>query len=235
MGTKRRSTPVADSPDFTGLDTAGWVVGPGVLTDAAARGLAEECRTTLAAIDDDVRVGDKQVSGTRRLVDLVDRLPAVGAVVGRPELRAAVAWFLGDDFTLGGVTFRSAEPGFGEQRFHADAVPLLAPGPWQVVTAIIALCDFTADNGATAVIPGSHRRPDLQRRSGSLGDHPDELVLTGPAGTAFVFCGHLLHRGTRNRSTEPRPALQVSWGRAPSPGRGRAPRGEGGTVPAAAT
>ena len=82
------------------------------------------------------------------------------------------------------------------------------------MTAVVALCDFTPDNGATSVIPGSHRRPDLQRRSGSLEYHPDELVLTGPAGTAFVFCGHLLHRGTRNRSTASRPALQVSWGRA---------------------
>ncbi len=63
---------------------------------------------------------------------------------------------------------RSPQAGLGEQRFHADDVPL-------------------------------------------LGEHPDELVLTGRAGTAFLFCGHLLHRGTRNRSSEPRPAIQVSW------------------------
>jgi hypothetical protein len=204
---------VADTLDFATLDRNGWIAVPGVLPDAAARGLAEDCRTALAAIDHDVRLGDKQVSGTRRLVDVVERLAAARPVLDHPALRAAVGWFLGDDFTLGGVTFRSAEPGFGEQRFHADAVPLLTPGRWQVVTAILALCEFTAGNGATAVIPGSHRRPDLQRRSGSLENHPDELVLTGPAGTAFVFCGHLLHRGTRNRTTTPRPALQVSWGR----------------------
>ncbi len=177
-----------------------------------AAGLAERCRRALAGIEDDVRVGDKQVSGTRRLVDLLERLPEVRPVVEHPDVRAAVAWFLGDGARLGGVTFRSAEPGFGEQRFHADDVPLMAPGQWRVVTAIVALCEFMPDSGATAVIPGSHRRPDLQRRSGSLDRHPDELVLTGPAGTAFVFSGHLLHRGTRNRSAAPRPALQVSWG-----------------------
>jgi len=215
MGTSRHRRAVAlAEPDFGCLDEAGWSAIPGVLSDEGAHRLADECRTTLAAIGDDVRVGDKQVSGTRRLVDLGERVPAVAAVVDHPGLRAAVGWFLGDDYQVGGVTFRSAEPGFGEQRFHADAPPLLAPGPWQVVTAIVALCDFTPDNGATAVVPGSHRRPDLQRRSGSLEHHPDELVLTGPAGTAFVFCGHLLHRGTRNHSTSPRPALQISWGRA---------------------
>ena len=214
VGTKRRSTATTANRDFAGFDRAGWIAVPGVLSGASARQLAEECREALAAIGDDVRVGDKQVSGTRRLVDLAERVPAVAAVVDHPDVRAAVGWFLGDDFTLGGITFRSAEPGFGEQRFHADAVPLLTPGPWQVVTAIVALCDFTADNGATAVIPGSHRRPDLQRHSGTLDRHPDELVLTGPAGTAFVFCGHLLHRGTRNHTPRPRPAIQVSWGRA---------------------
>ncbi len=185
-----------------------------MLSDAAARQLADDCRNALVAIGDDLRVGDKQVSGTRRLVDLVERVPPVAAVVDHPDVRAAVVHFLGDDFTLGGITFRSAEPGFGEQRFHADAVPMLTPGPWQVVTAIVALCDFTSNNGATAVIPGSHRRPDLQRRSGSLENHSHELILTGPAGTAFVFCGHLLHRGTRNHTIQPRPALQISWGRA---------------------
>ncbi len=214
MGTRRRSTATTANRDFAGLDRAGWIAVPEVLSDPAARQLAEDCRKTLAAIGDDVRVGDKQVSGTRRLVDLAERVPAVATVVDHPDVRAAVGHLLGESFTVGGVIFRSAEPGFGEQRFHADAQPFLTPGPWQVVTAIVALCDFTADNGATAVIPGSHRRPDLQRHSGTLDRHSDELVLTGPAGTAFVFCGHLLHRGTRNHSTRPRPAIQVSWGRA---------------------
>jgi hypothetical protein len=38
-----------------------------------------------------------------------------------------VGWFLGDDYKVGGVAFRSAEPGFGGQRFHADAPPVLRP------------------------------------------------------------------------------------------------------------
>ena len=49
------------------------------------------------------------------------------------------------------------------------------------------------------------------------------LPLIGPAGTAFVFGGHLLHRGTENRSSAPRPALQISF-RADGVGRGPASR-----------
>jgi len=229
---KRRSTAVAavaDGPDLGPLDSVGCVALPGILTVAEALGLADGCSSCLACIDDDVRVGDKQASGTRRLVDLQDRVPGVRAVVEHPHLASAVAWFLGDGAKVASVTFRSPQPGFGQQRFHADDLPLLADGAWRVVTAIVALCDFTGDNGATAVIPGSHRRPDLQRRSGGLDHHPDELVLTGPAGTAFVFCGHLLHRGTRNRSATPRPALQVSWGHVQAGRGGISADSEGGS------
>ena len=96
---------------------------------------------------------------------------------------------------------------------HADDAPKLDDAPSRVATAIVTLVEFTDTNGATRVVPGSHRRPDLQRRSGSLDSHPDEMTLTGPAGTAFVFDGHLLHSGTINRSDADRPALQITWRR----------------------
>lgn len=89
-------------------------------------------------------------------------------------------------------------------------MPTLDPLPDRVATAIVALVPFTAENGATRVVPGSHRRIDLQRRSGGLSSHPDERTLTCAAGDAFVFSGHLLHSGTPNRSDHERPALQIT-------------------------
>ena len=67
------------------------------------------------------------------------------------------------------------------------------------------------------MVPGSHRRIPTCSSVGSLGADPgvdDRLgavPLVGPAGTAFVFSGHLLHGGTENRSDRPRPALQLSF------------------------
>lgn len=81
----------------------------------------------------------------------------------------------------------------------------------RVATAIVALTEFTEANGSTRVVPGSHRRPDLQRVAGNLDSHPDEISFTGPAGTALIFSGHLLHSGTQNNSTTERPALQLTW------------------------
>ncbi len=90
---------------------------------------------------------------------------------------------------------------------------MIETGPAAVATAIIPLVDMSAANGATTVVPGSHRRPDLQRLSGSLETHDDEVVLAAPAGSAIVFTGHLLHAGRPNRSDAPRPVLQVLWRR----------------------
>ena len=43
--------------------------------------------------------------------------------------------------------------------------------------------------------------------------HPDEVLLTAPAGTVVVFNSHLWHGGTKNRSDQPRRALHSYFGR----------------------
>lgn len=194
-------------------DEAGWTAVPDLLTGAEAERLAAGCAADLAALGVDGRIGDKPHSGTRRLVALTERVPAAAAVASDPRLLELVHHLLGPEPKLDEATYRSPEPGFGGQRLHADDVPMLEVGPARCATAIVALADFTVDNGATRVLPGSHRRPDLQRQAGRLERHADETALTGPAGTAWVFSGHLLHAGGLNQSSRPRPALQLVWRR----------------------
>ena len=84
-----------------------------------------------------------------------------------------------------------------------------------VCNSIWLLDDFTADNGATRVVPGSHRNGLAAREA--LADqwapHPDQVLLTAPAGTVVVFNSHLWHGGTKNRSDRPRRALHSYFGR----------------------
>ncbi len=73
------------------------------------------------------------------------------------------------------------------------------------------LDDFTPDNGATRVVPGSHRAGRAVPRDFSkpLDHHPKERVLTGRAGAVALFDGRLWHSGTRNDSRLPRRAAQM--------------------------
>lgn len=163
---------------------------------------------------------DKPHGGTRHLADLHRRDAFFAELVQRTALCTVVTDILGPRFRPDEVAYRCPRPGHGFQRLHAD-------GTSPVAAAIVALTDFTSSNGATRVVPGSHIRPDLRRQSGKLESHPDEVLLTGPAGTAIVFSGWLLHSGTRNESAAERPALHLVW-RIPRPGSlgGTTPPGE---------
>ena len=195
------------------LDEAGWLRIERALSPADVASTLSGCRDLLDEPDERRRRGDRPHSGTRHLMELDDRLEQLGSLLQSGPVVEAVTHLLGPDHRADQVSYRSPQPGHGGQSLHADDLPQLTPGPCQVATAVVALTEFTATNGATRVVPGSHRRIDLQRRSGSLSSHPDEVVLRCEAGDALVFSGHLLHSGTPNRSDAERPALQITWRR----------------------
>jgi ectoine hydroxylase-related dioxygenase (phytanoyl-CoA dioxygenase family) len=78
-----------------------------------------------------------------------------------------------------------------------------------VCNCVWMLDDFTAENGALRVIPGSHRWG--RKPQDALGDpyaaHPEEKLVTGRAGTVVVMNAHLWHGGTANRTDRERRAL----------------------------
>jgi hypothetical protein len=67
------------------------------------------------------------------------------------------------------------------------------------------LDDYTPDNGALRLVPGSHRRGRLPRQAlaDPLADHPDQVLVTGRAGTAVVLDAHARHAGTAKEDVPP--------------------------------
>jgi ectoine hydroxylase-related dioxygenase (phytanoyl-CoA dioxygenase family) len=63
------------------------------------------------------------------------------------------------------------------------------------------LDDFTLENGALRVVPGSHRWKRLPQDalSDPLAPHDGEVLVTAPAGTVVVMNAHAWHGGTENR------------------------------------
>jgi len=201
------------------LDNDGFVAVPGVLDAPQARLavailgdlVAESRRQPGGAAEGHA---DKLTGGTLHLEGLEHRGTALPAVWEDPGVVAAVRHHLGPAAALRTATYRAPLPGRGGQTLHVDWAGFVAEGDWQVCNAIVALVDFTAANGATRVVPGTHRHPDRRFRPRSpLDRHPRQQLLTGPAGTAFVFSGHVLHSGTVNRGTAPRHALLATWQR----------------------
>ena len=79
------------------------------------------------------------------------------------------------------------------------------------ISCMFALSDFTADNGATVVFPGSHRVPAEQSRStdGVRTDDPATAVM--PAGSGLIYTGKVLHGAGHNASSAWRYGLHVSF------------------------
>lgn len=81
------------------------------------------------------------------------------------------------------------------------------------------LDDFTRENGATRMVPGSHRwgtRPQEVLQD-PLAPHPQEVLLTGKAGSIAVMNAHMWHGGTANRTAAPRLAMHAFYCRRDKP------------------
>jgi ectoine hydroxylase-related dioxygenase (phytanoyl-CoA dioxygenase family) len=158
--------------------------------------------------------------GARRLANLVDKGEIFQRLITTPRILELVRHVLGPRFKLSSFNARSANPHSSEaQPLHCDAgaVPD-AEGFW-VCNTIWLLDDFTPDNGATRVIPGSqnwHKLPQDVLTNPEQ-PHPNEVLLLAPAGSVIVMNTHAWHGGTANRTSAPRRALHAFYCRFDKP------------------
>ncbi|RDZ27318.1 phytanoyl-CoA dioxygenase family protein [Lysobacter silvisoli] len=125
---------------------------------------------------------------------LLDLDPIVQAVCRRPRLLAAVGALIGERYFLSQVEGREPLPGGGHQGLHRD---LSAQRPGDTVNALAYFDDYGPDNGATRLVPGSHR-PTPDAPAPSADDESRSLQLAGSAGDILVFDADLVHAGSIN-------------------------------------
>lgn len=104
---------------------------------------------------------------------------------------------------------RPHEPS-ARQPIHTDRS--FFPGCTAYVNVILALDDFTSENGAPRVVPGSSHGPWPVTEGSSLLDPvAGEVRLLCSAGTAIICHGDLWHGGMENGSDYPRRALHLGF------------------------
>jgi len=100
-------------------------------------------------------------------------------------------------------------PGETAQPIHADdqLLPIPKPHPPIVCNTMWALTDFTEANGATRVVPGSHRYdhdPDY-------GAHYDTVAAEMPRGSVLIWNGSLWHGGGANTTGDRRIGIAMNY------------------------
>ena len=116
---------------------------------------------------------------------------------------------LDDGCLVSSLSSIAIDPGESAQPIHADdqLIPLTKPHVPTVCNTMWALTDFTEANGATRIIPGSHRRD----RSPDFGAPYDSIAAEMPAGSVLVWHGSLWHGGGANTSSEHRVGVAMNY------------------------
>src|SRR3954469_26031311 len=159
----------------------------------------------------------KQEPGARRLANLVNKGRVFEEVILTPEVLEPMGHVLGPKFKLSSVNVRSADPYSAcDQPLHADSAAIADESGYWVCNSVWMLDDFTAENGATRMLPGSHRwgripPPEMYEA------HPGQELVTGTAGTVVIMNAHMWHGGTANRTGAPRRAMHVYYTRSDKP------------------
>lgn len=158
--------------------------------------------------------------GARRLANLVDKGEIFERLAANPAVLERVAHVLGQDFKLSSFNARSANPFSSEaQPLHCDAGALPDANGFWVCNTIWLLDDFTPENGATRVIPGSQNWRTLPQEvlDDPTAPHAEETLVLGPAGSVVVMNTHAWHGGTANRTAHHRRALHAFYCRGDKP------------------
>lgn len=186
------------------LDLYGYTVLPSVISEAEAGELARQIDEADARIGVDYSYDDA-------FARLVPCVPALGtgfmALVDNPQVLAVIERALGIDLVLGSMNCRIVRPGDPDQGLHSDipAVHRHLAGPPVMLQAVWMVDGFTEENGATRIIPGSHRHPEAYP--------PTDMALplavqpVGPAGSVMIFNGQCWHGGGVNHSQQRRRAI----------------------------
>jgi hypothetical protein len=182
-----------------------------IVRDLAPAGLIEACAGELRSSFDEFdasRRTDFSGPKTLRCGGVLRYAPSCAALIAHPMVLAvadAVLLPSCAEYQIGSTTGIEILPGESEQQLHRDDTPypIQMAGLELQIAVMWAFNDFTTENGATRVVPGSHRylrawhRPDLT--------HWESAAM--PRGSALFYLGSTWHGGGANRSRSPRTGL----------------------------
>ena len=202
------------------LDTDGYVVLEKLLPPETLAEVRDRVEELYAAEGENAGSEFRLEPGSRRLANLMDKGSIFEKLIAEPEVLELVRHVLGAGFKLSSFNARSANPYSNEaQPLHCDAAALPDQKGYWVCNTIWLLDDFTAENGATRVVPGSQnwRKLPNQELADLVAPHPEEVLLLAPAGSVVVMNTHGWHGGTANRTAGHRRALHGFFCRSDRP------------------
>ena len=159
-------------------------------------------------------------TGVHAVCNLLNKGEIYQKTVLQPVVDDLIEYLLGDGFLISNICGLQIVPGSKAQGLHMDQFLFGVPATFALVAnAFFMIDEFTEENGATRVVPGSHRWSPEQVASvyeglgvagNGVGENPaGSIPATAPAGTCMVFEGRLVHGAGKSLSAD-RTRLAVS-------------------------
>lgn len=170
----------------------GYAVVPEFLDSCTLGRLRENLRPIFSAIRS--RESKEYGQQTVHTHNLLAKTRAVDELLLDQRLLGLIEEILGPDFQVSGVAAMRPGPGDRRQHLHTDDghYPIPRPHPPLIVNTLIALDPFTRQNGATEVIPKSHRFKER------MSQDSETVTVEMPEGGLLLWDGALWHRGGGN-------------------------------------
>lgn len=154
---------------------------------------------------------------TRRVSALIKRSETAREWIMHPLMKMVcdpiLLPYCDDRYQLHGTAVIEVGPNAHKQVLHRDGDAFQffpEPRPTLVVSSMWAVTDFTAENGATCVVPGSHRWPSERQATAE-----EVISAEMPSGSVLIWLGNTLHGGGANISNDWRYgvilAYSVGW------------------------
>ena len=197
------------------LDVNGYLPLENILTQEQIGNLIRRLDELAELEGEDAGKELHQEGGTIRVSNLVNKGPMFEIGFSHPRVLAAVHHVIGPRFKLSSLDCRMALPGQGHQAFHADWRSGVEPGDYHVCNSMWLLDDFTVENGATRVVPGSHRsgKHPKDALEDATQKHAEEIQLIASSGTVIIFNSHLWHAGGLNQTDSRRHGMLAYYTR----------------------
>ena len=219
MGASLPTISAGSSPSdaYAALDEYGAVIVEGLLSRSVIEAVNDEVQPHVARADPDMRHLNPAIqyfhAKARHVTGLAAKSPTFAtAVMMHPMLLAICDRVLAPScarYQLNLAHLLERMPGAEEQLLHHDEDVwnlLPRPHPEVQVASVIAMVDFDRDNGATRLVPGSHRW-----ERGRNANESEIVCAQMPAGSAVIYLGSTLHGGGANITSAPRRGVHLSY------------------------
>ncbi|WP_281647881.1 phytanoyl-CoA dioxygenase family protein [Parendozoicomonas sp. Alg238-R29] len=189
------------------LDQNGYIILKNVLPE----GTVSHIRSELLELFSD-HCGRNPFEGlkTQRLYSVLNKTHCCDPLVEHPIILELLDRLFLPNYLLSQLQAINILSGESPQALHADDGFYLVPRPRQPLGAatIWAIDDFTEENGATIVIPGSHK---WGNKAPTAKEKEQQIPVVMPAGSVVFFLGTLWHGGGENKSPNARLAITAQY------------------------